>query len=382
MLECLEVENFQKHESRRVHLAHPITTITGPTDSGKSSLLRLLKWILCNVPQGDGYVKIGEEEAVGTLVIDGRTIERVRGKNDNLYVLDGKEFRAFGSSVPDEISKLANVGPTNFQGQFDSVFWFSQTAGEVSRQLNAVVDLGIIDETIENITHKVRQLQSESKVTKGRLDKAKDELSALEWVVDADDDYRDVERLKEMAELAATRRASLLECVERIAIAEKTRHTANTAASDCRKVGLLGVAAKTAADRVESLATSVHLLKRSEEVVGRGFPDVSSIDELYVGIVSHLGKSKRLSDLIVAIKLNTDFVNRGVPDVSKLTELKEKFEISRDKSKRLKGSIGVIIDGEDEITELKELQSRTETELHEACQGLCPICGKEMSDVG
>ena len=379
MLESLEIKNFQRHKSFRLNLNSPISTITGPSDSGKSALLRAIKWALCNVPQGESFVKIGEETASVELEIDGKRIRRVRGKNENSYSLGEKQFLAFGGSVPDDISAIGNVGQTNFQGQFDSVFWFSQTAGEVSRQLNAVVDLGIIDTTISNIGAKVRLFQSEIQVMKKRLDEAKENLEKVSWVVVADKEYKEVERLQEDKDTLSTHVATLSDRVGRIGDAEKTRHTANTAAADCRVVGLLGVAAKTAAEKVESLCILIHLATKSEETIEKGSPDISQLTGHKENELTRRVRIRVLKDLIDSIEWNESVIDYGVPDVKPLEKCVGDFDRSKNSALSLKRLITDIQHQQRFLIAFKNEEIKAHDDLEKEMIGTCPVCGKEMS---
>src|SRR6185503_10180498 len=110
-LESLKLENFQCHGSTTISFSPTITTIKGPSDVGKSSILRALGWICLNNIPGEEFIKEGEKETGVTLDIstgkgEDWKIVRIRGKHTNTYELDGEEFKAFGTSVPQPIADL------------------------------------------------------------------------------------------------------------------------------------------------------------------------------------------------------------------------------------------------------------------------------------
>src|SRR5579885_1820961 len=118
MLESLTLKNFQCHRDLEIDFDPSITCIVGPTDYGKRSILRGLIWILLNQPRGDGFIRYGEDYAENTLHIDSHTIVRGRRKSYNYYSLDGSTpYEAFGTTVPDEISKILAVHPISIQRQ-------------------------------------------------------------------------------------------------------------------------------------------------------------------------------------------------------------------------------------------------------------------------
>lgn len=185
---ALELNDFQAHKKTVVEFSPAITTIVGPTDVGKSAVLRALRWVCLNDIAGDEFIREGQNRTTVTLSVtekgfDEHEIVRTKSLTStglNTYELDEKEYKAFGVSVPSDIGSLLNLNEINFQGQHDSPFWFNETAGEVSRRLNAVVDLTVIDTTLANIASEVRQAQERKAFTEERLSEAKEDLEKLE----------------------------------------------------------------------------------------------------------------------------------------------------------------------------------------------------------
>ena len=170
----LELKDFQRHKSLLIKFSPLITTILGETDIGKSAILRALRWACQNVPSGEEFIRSGSKstsvrlEAVNSS--DKRlVIVRSKEPGENLYQLGKKEYRAFGMGVPQDISQVLQVPDINFQGQHDAPFWFSESAAEVSRQLNAVIDLSIIDESLSRIAATVRQSRERKEICEERL---------------------------------------------------------------------------------------------------------------------------------------------------------------------------------------------------------------------
>jgi DNA repair exonuclease SbcCD ATPase subunit len=177
----LALENFQPHERLEVDLSAQLVSISGASDVGKSSVLRALRWLCLNDLPGDDFVREGAKRTTVTLTLSGnRVIKRIRGSGTNTYELDGKEFKSFGNTVPQDIAALLQLTNLNFQSQHDSPFWFAESAPEVSRQLNAVIDLSVIDSSLSFVAAKVRSAQERVNVTQERLDEAKKELEEIE----------------------------------------------------------------------------------------------------------------------------------------------------------------------------------------------------------
>lgn len=176
MLERLQIKNFQKHKLLRLTFAGPgVTTITGDNDQGKSTILRALKWVCQNRPNKESVRRRDEndaivpEDCVVTLWVDGHKITRLRGDDDNLYALDGAEYKALGREVPEDISNLLNLGSANFQMQLDAPFWFTESGGKISEALNAVVNLSAIDTTLDDLRRRANKAKNIHDVSKERL---------------------------------------------------------------------------------------------------------------------------------------------------------------------------------------------------------------------
>ena len=196
MLERLRLVNFQCHSDLRIVLDPQVTTIVGSSDVGKSAVLRALRWVAENKPSGDAFVRNGESSCSVSLWLDGRKVIRRKGKATNEMLLDGQAFRAFGSDVPGPIADLFNVGEVNFQAQHDSPFWFSLTAGQVSRELNSVVNLDVIDRTLAGVASSLRRTRAVEEVCRDRLEETTKEIESLDWVPEMLEDFVVLEEME------------------------------------------------------------------------------------------------------------------------------------------------------------------------------------------
>lgn len=211
MIERLLIQNFQAHGKLRVDFDPAITTIVGPSDVGKSAIIRALRWVCCNRPGGDAFVRHGTKGATVKLLVDGHTITRRRtpGGAVNEYKLDDETYRAFGVGVPDPITELLNLGPVTWQLQHDAPYWFSDTAGEVSRQLNSIVNLGIIDRALANVAKAHHRARTKLETAEEDLTEANATFKGLAWVPTFAEAVGVVEAVEAAHTLAARRAADV-----------------------------------------------------------------------------------------------------------------------------------------------------------------------------
>lgn len=113
---------------------------------------------------------------------DGHTIVRRKGKIRNEYELDGRKFKSFGAQVPAPVADFLKVSTINFQKQIDPYFWFSNTPGQVSKELNRIVNLEVIDSTLSNISSRLRKAKTTVEVSRSRLKEAKAQRRKLRLV--------------------------------------------------------------------------------------------------------------------------------------------------------------------------------------------------------
>ena len=154
-------------------------------------MLRALRWALSNKPNGSSFIRTGEKSVAVRIETDGHTITRRKGKS-NTYEIDGEELHSFGSDVPQKIQDVLKMREINFQGQHDAPFWLSDSAGQVSRNLNQIVDLGIIDNSLSTVSKKLRQAKTETEIIRNRIDQADEEKKNLKWTKQAETDFAEM----------------------------------------------------------------------------------------------------------------------------------------------------------------------------------------------
>lgn len=209
----MQIRGFQTHSNLSVAFEQ-ITTIVGPTDSGKSAALRALGWCLYNVPRGESFINWDSEAARVAVQVGNYRVTRERGKDLNRYSLEEKgvqdilEFKAFGHNVPEEIQAAVQMSENNFQGQHDSVFWFAATPGEVARNLNAIINLDSIDDSLKYLGDEARKLGRDLETLVDKIDEEENNLqrfenlpkmrNAFDWMVSLDEEITDLKAQDKM----------------------------------------------------------------------------------------------------------------------------------------------------------------------------------------
>lgn len=166
-LKSLHIQNFQSHKSTVLELEPGVNAIVGPTNSGKSAVIRALKWLVYNVPNGEAFrSNWGGDTEVHAEFADGH-VSRVRDKTFNGYILNMEDkFKGFGRGVPEPVIQFLNMEEINFQGQLDPPFLLSKSPGERGAFINKLANLDIIDKTVQ----KNKTMIASDKREIGRLD--------------------------------------------------------------------------------------------------------------------------------------------------------------------------------------------------------------------
>ncbi len=108
MLKNVKLKNFQSHIDTEINLDKGVNCIVGSSDSGKSSIVRALKWLILNRPQGDAF-KNNETKPKDTVSIECNGIIRKKNKKENSYVLNNETLKAIKTDVPQEIQNCLLV---------------------------------------------------------------------------------------------------------------------------------------------------------------------------------------------------------------------------------------------------------------------------------
>ena len=264
-LKSLTIRNFQAHEELAVGLDPRATVIVGPTDAGKSAILRALRWLCLNRPSGEAFVKDGEDGCEVTLRAEGHDVARERGKGVNSYRLGGKVYQSFGADVPGDITKALNVGPENFACQHDAPFWFMLSPGEVSKELNRIVDLGMIDSALAFIAAEARKEKYAAQAAEDRLAASEDARKRLEWAGDADRELAELEgREREAAEAAESAR-TLKSTLGRIMECGRAAESAAAAKADALRAAESGEAMAGTARRAAELTDALTRIAQARQ---------------------------------------------------------------------------------------------------------------------
>ena len=139
MIKSIDIQNFQSHKNTNLILSDGVNVVIGSSDSGKTTIIRTLNWLVNNKPAGEDFRSSwGGDTTVGVILNNNICISRKRAK-ENLYTISSnkgvmsQEFRSFGQDTPLEIQQLLNFSDINIQYQLDPPFLLSATAGEVSK---------------------------------------------------------------------------------------------------------------------------------------------------------------------------------------------------------------------------------------------------------
>ncbi|AGB41541.1 hypothetical protein Halha_1603 [Halobacteroides halobius DSM 5150] len=192
MIKAIELENFQSHEDTRLEFSSGFNVITGPSDQGKSAIVRALRWVLYNEPLGDDYIRSGNKSCRVTVELEnGFKIVRRRTPSKNGYIIidtqgEKQVFERIGRDVPQKITKLHQMPKIeldtdyettiNLDYQLDGAFLLNQTGSIRAKALGRLLDIHLVDSASRETNKDIRQYQQEEKRLTTEIDECDKEL--------------------------------------------------------------------------------------------------------------------------------------------------------------------------------------------------------------
>ncbi len=206
MIRKIEIKNIQSHKDSELVLCNGINAIVGSSNNGKSAILRALNWAIKNRPLGTDILlshwaineKGNQNDEMSVKVTDdvGNTLIRRRTKEDNQYIVNGKELNVVKTDVPDDVNRFFRLSDTNIQCQQDSPFLLSLSSGEIARYFNKTVKLDAIDRILAEVESTKRKIKSEKEIIETDITDLEEKFKRYDWTKDVDiliDKYKRVQ---------------------------------------------------------------------------------------------------------------------------------------------------------------------------------------------
>lgn len=313
LIEKVLIENFQSHESTELTFYKGLNVITGPSDHGKSAVVRAIKWVLYNEPRGNDFIRQSTNFARVTLWLNtGYSITRERTPSKNRYILSDSDgntniYEGFGNEIPQEILKAHGIpkvmmdtdinSSINIGNQLEGPFLISESGAVRAKAIGRLTGLHIIDKSIrdsatdlrrenqtrdrflkenEEVNEKLKEyqyldvLEEKIEVSSKLIEKVEKYLERIDKLTNIKHNLEDIdEQYKQVAyELASLKKIDecniVLKSIELYYIKLKSMDNLNNKYSDNLK--LVKEMGKILS-MTEGLASCIGLLKQTEQKV-------------------------------------------------------------------------------------------------------------------
>lgn len=188
----VNIQNFQKHSKLKVDFNDGVNCIVGSSNSGKTSILRAISWVLYNTPKGSDFIKTGESKcSVSIKLSNGYTIVRTKTRSSSgnymLFCPNGAnlEFKGFANNIPfdiinahqmPEVSILDKKCRFNISSQLEGPFLIGSSPTERLAMIGALVDTDRADKTMKEFRSRLSNISSSEKVLTSDILRLEEEL--------------------------------------------------------------------------------------------------------------------------------------------------------------------------------------------------------------
>lgn len=388
MIDYLRLQNFQGCVASRLDFLSGINSIIGPTDAGKSTFIRALRWIAQNRPSGDSNTRHGETECRAQLGSHGQKATRTRTPTENSYTLASgdqkpRTFKAIGQSVPEDVTKALRLADVNFQFQMDGPFWFSLSAGERCREFNAIVDLSAIDVALSRLGTLARKQQTAVEIGQERVAKAVTAIKAVEHAPRAEVGLRNLEKLETGSLEADGRLGRLAGLMEAAREAGDSRRGAERRLAGLQSVEVTGITSRDAEARVDALQGLLGRIERLES--GIKVPPAPETAQRLLDLRGAAeiaaGRSERLAELLQFVR-DAQAKAPKLPKPERLEALRQlrvDAEGVRARVSALQEYLGSVAEMAASVAAASKSLKQVEKELESI--PVCPTCGKPTGGV-
>jgi exonuclease SbcC len=208
MIKSLHIRNFQSHKDTNLEFDPGVNIIVGATDTGKTAILRALRWLIWNRPVGEEFRSAWGGSTHVSAMVDDKEVTRFRNNIENGYRLGTQtNFKAMGTEVPEEVMKWLNINEINLQQQLDSPFLLSSSPGEVAQHFNRVARLDKIDTGLQRVNSWIRELAQTMKYKTEDLQRLDEEVKQYDYL---DKMEVEVEVLEELEKRFTTKGQSII----------------------------------------------------------------------------------------------------------------------------------------------------------------------------
>lgn len=171
--------NFMILKGRHEVVFNPhFTKITGPNNTGKTTTLTGIEWVLCSDTKLDRYMaKIennqkdkGEETYVEIELLDGTIIKKTRVNSETWITINGKKQRLLmHDGAPKELEKY-QLSTLNFQKQADNIFPVNLTPSNLIRYITKKTGIDTLRAVIKKIEKDQKKIEKDQERYKIAID--------------------------------------------------------------------------------------------------------------------------------------------------------------------------------------------------------------------
>lgn len=219
----MRLENFQSHLDTFIEFNRGLNVIIGQSDSGKTSILRGLRWALFNQPRGSDFIRVGADFVRVTVTFShGVTIVRERTPSKNRYIIkkegsDDLILEGFGTYAPKEILDAHQMRPLRIERdqemflhiaqQLEGPFLLEQSPALRAKTIGRISGAHFLDMAIRDTSKDVQKLKQQISYTEEERDLIKEKLEpytfldeAKRKLVDATNAMQQLKKIKERKE--------------------------------------------------------------------------------------------------------------------------------------------------------------------------------------
>lgn len=343
MIKQLAIQNFQSHKDTLLEFVPGVNIIVGETDSGKSAILRALRWVKDNRPTGNRFQSDwGGATDVTILTQDGMEIHRSKDGKFNGYKLGELVFSAVKTDVPEEVGKALNIQPVNFKRQGDDHFLIRESPGEVARYFNSVAHLSQIDTSLGNLDSSIRSLKQDLKSNKQEIERLQGNLEQYKYLGKFESQIEVLERLEEQR--------------------HQTRNGIDTLLEKQRTLQGIQREKKTHLKILEKSKLVEQLLHKSEEIKQ---------------VQNNRQRLQRTLDTLQRVKSERtrlqNLISQG-KQVDKLIQINAEIKQTRRERKELQQHVEKLRELRDEKSHWHKALKRANSQLQKYAGHICPLC--------